>query len=109
MKSTQNLYLWEAWIDKQIIGSQPHNMLYVVGEVFADKKSNPTLVKKKQTHPGQLHLEIVAPKTSIANIEEVYFSEVFQKDCPYKEILVFSNNSVVAAIKEIETIESVYA
>jgi hypothetical protein len=105
MKSTQNLYLWEAWIDKQFIGSQPHNMLYVVGEVFADKKSNPTLVKKKQTHPGQLHLKIVAPKTSIANIEEVYFSEVFQKDCPYKEILVFSNNAIVAAIKEIETVE----
>jgi hypothetical protein len=108
MKSTQNLDLWEAWIDKQIIGSQPHNMLYVVGEVFADKKSNPTLVKKQpQAHPGQLHLEIISPHTSIANIEEVYFSEIFQKDCPYKEILVFSNNSVVAAIKEIETIESI--
>jgi hypothetical protein len=110
MTHTQGIDLWEAWIDKQVIGAQLHNMLYVVGEVFADKKSSPRLIKKNtQDHPNQLQLQIVVPNTAGANIEEVYFSEVIQKDCPYKEIVVFSDNEIIAAIMDIETVEDVYA
>jgi hypothetical protein len=100
--------LWESWIDRQIIGFQEVNMLYVMGEILADvSNESPVLVKKElQSTPGELHLEVKPPQyvNKLVN-EEVFYSEVIDDLDIYHTIVIHNGNQVIAYIDEIEILE----
>ncbi|MBA2328780.1 MAG: hypothetical protein ACR2KB_14930 [Chitinophagaceae bacterium] len=100
--------LWESWIDKQVIGSQEVNMLYVMGEILADASNGkPLLVKKKiQSTPKELHLEVMPPQFVNKLIsEEVFYSEVIDDLDTYNTVVIHNGNQEITYIDEIEILE----
>jgi hypothetical protein len=100
--------LWESWIDRQIIGSQKVNMLYVMGEILADVgNGTPVLVRKQnQSDPKQLHLEVKPPQyLNKLLTEEIFYSEVIDHIDAYDTIVIHNGNQVIAYIDEIEILE----
>jgi hypothetical protein len=100
--------LWESWIDKQIIGSQEVNMLYVMGEILADASSvHPVLVKKLiQSTPKELHLEVRPPQFVNKLVsEEVFYTEIIDDLDTYNTVVIHNGNQVIAYIDEIEILE----
>ncbi|MEJ7913072.1 MAG: hypothetical protein WKF70_07955 [Chitinophagaceae bacterium] len=100
---TKGIDLWEAWIDQQVLGSRTRTMLYVVGEVLVNKDRRPVLLKRNhQPQSSELHLELLGQGSHLQT-EEIYYSEVVSHDyCPYTEVLIYSDNTLVATI-EIES------
>ncbi len=105
---TKGIDLWEAWIDQQVIGSRSKTMLYVVGEVFVNKGNQPVLLKRnQQPQPSELRLELVGQGSHLQT-EEIYYSEVVSNEyCPYSEVLIYNDNTLVATI-EIESGSELY-
>lgn len=100
-----NLDLWEAWVDIQVIGSKPFATLYVLGEVPTSGGKVPSLMKKKhQGDPRVLSLELTSPILADDDTtEELYYYEILPDVYQYERVLIFDNIEMVANI-DIEVI-----
>lgn len=100
--------LWESWVDRQIIGLQEVNILYVMGEILADATSGqPVLVKKEhQPTTKELHLEVKPPQYLNKIVtEEIFYSEIISDLDTYDTVVIYNGNQVIAYIDEIEILE----
>lgn len=101
--------LWEAWIDRQTIGSTTVQMLFVLGEAAPTiNYPKPQLIRKHAyTLAKELHLEIVTDASPQLDAPtEVFYSEVLSNKSQYQCIKIFVGKTLVTTIYDIELIDS---
>ena len=102
----QNVDLWEAWIDMQIVANGGTATLNIVGDVYTDDRfAQPYFVKREHNNPKILILEILPGITSEDGyITEIMYAEELNYIDQYSAIFIYAGGELLTTLQDIEKI-----
>ena len=98
---TQDLDLWEVWVEYDQFHPDYFGTLYVHGEIFTDRKANSTLTKIEKGG-YQLSLQLPARSARSNYTKEVLYSEPIRNLNQYTSVCIYSGDKMVAYFNNIE-------
>lgn len=104
---TQNIDLWEAWVDGQYDEKTPTGTIYVTGDITTSNNIiEPKLIKRRYTDsPYELSLEIVANNISEDGyVMEMFYEEAIADIDQYDTVTIYADNELMVIITDIEKI-----
>ncbi|HEU4472199.1 MAG TPA: hypothetical protein VFR58_14000 [Flavisolibacter sp.] len=98
----QDIDLWEVWIEYDQFNPEHFGILYVIGEIKVDHKSNEPLIRKSED--GGKHLVLHVPPRSHARsrTREVSYAEPIYNIGQYTSISIYAGHELVMSLDEIE-------
>src|SRR5688572_2253482 len=92
MSRNNQVDLWEAWVDLQVIGNKQLITLYVLGEVSSVNGSLPALVKRTSKFKTKvLSLDLLNADEDDKSIEELCYYEILNDINQYETVQIFNN------------------
>jgi hypothetical protein len=102
-----DLDLWEAWIEFDLVDPNNFGTLYILGEVLTDKKQPSIMLSRSvsNTDPKRLILRVDAKVTGNAvKPTEVMYSETITSVSDYEAVSIYSGDVLLAEFNEIEVL-----
>jgi hypothetical protein len=103
---TQDLELWEAWIEFDHLHSSSFGMLYILGEAPVNARKKTTMEKTVDpSDPGRLVLTI--PHRQLQGklrMKEVIFAEPVSRIGQYHSIVIYKGDDFLVEINDIEVL-----
>lgn len=102
----QNVDLWEAWIDLQIVSNGGTATLYIIGDVYTnDHFARPYFIKRQHNNPKVLKLDILPGITSEDGyITEIMYAEELNHVDQYSSIFIYAGDELLTTLQDIEKI-----
>jgi hypothetical protein len=103
---TQDLELWEAWVEFDHLNPGRFGTLYLLGETPVNSKGKVPLIKSvDESDPRCLILTIPATETfGRVKMKEVIYAEPVNQINNYRSILVYRGDELLVEIDDIEVL-----
>lgn len=98
----QDIDLWEVWIEFDPYNEEHFGILYIHGEIAADKKRASLPVRKIETLSNQLILQLAPPSLSPVRTQEVLYSEPIKNLNQYTSVTIYAGSDLLTTINDIE-------